>query len=151
MVAVQINFKPNVRRQRGLTLVELMVVVAVLAVLAGIAYPLYTAQTQKARRADAKIGIEKIAMAQERFYTVSGRYAVDLSSLQVSPQINSNLSDEGFYTIPDATVTNGGQSFTVRATKSSTGPQASDNDCDWFQIDETGLKTAEDSGGTSCW
>ena len=38
------------KRQLGLTLVELMVVVAVMAILAAIAYPLYTNQVQKSRR-----------------------------------------------------------------------------------------------------
>ena len=44
-------------RQRGLTLVELMVVVAVMAIIATIAYPIYTNQVQKSRRADAKVAL----------------------------------------------------------------------------------------------
>ena len=47
-------------RQRGLTLVELMVVVAVMAIVASVAYPLYTAQVQKSRRADAKVALQEI-------------------------------------------------------------------------------------------
>lgn len=39
---------------RGLSLIELMVVLGVIAVLAAVGYPLYTAQTEKARRYDAQ-------------------------------------------------------------------------------------------------
>jgi type IV pilus assembly protein PilE len=136
--------------QKGLTLVELMVVVAVLSILASIAYPLYTNQTQKARRADAKIALETIAMAQERLYTVQGSYASAVSNgtLQLSTTLAAGNTEEGYYTVA---ITGGGQTYSVRATKSSTGAQASDNDCDWFQIDQTGLKTAEDADGTNCW
>lgn len=134
---------------KGLTLVELMVVVAVLAVLAGIAYPLYTAQTQKARRADAKIALENIALAQERFYTINGSYTANLSSLQVSADIQGGASNEGYYDVSVALPGGDDQQFT--ATADATGSQSGDADCEEFQINQLGQKTATDGGGTNCW
>ena len=42
------------RRIRGFTLIELMIVVGVVAILASIAVPIYNEQIRKSRRADAK-------------------------------------------------------------------------------------------------
>lgn len=136
------------KRQLGLTLVELMVVVAVLAVLSAIAYPLYTNQTQKARRADAKIALETIALAQERAYTLQGSYATSLgaSTLQLATALAGGASEEGYYNIA---IAGGGQTFTVTATK--TGAQDGDDDCATFTINQLGQKTATDGGGTNCW
>ena len=136
-------------KQRGLTLIELMVVVAVLAILSAVAYPLYTNQVQKSRRADAKVALQTIALAQERFFTINGEYAANLSTLQVSPEIQGGASDEGYYTI---TLTRSGtdnEQFSVTA--ETTGPQADDTDCEEFTIDNRGVKTATDGGGTNCW
>lgn len=139
------------KKQRGLTLVELMVVVAVMAVLAAIAYPLYTNQTQKARRADAKVALETIALAQERYYTINGSYAAALSSLQVSGDIQGGNSDEGYYTIAAPTLSGGGQGFSVTATVNSSGAQAGDaSNCGSYTIDQLGTKTATGSA-SNCW
>lgn len=140
-----------VKKQLGLTLVELMVVVAVLAVLASIAYPLFTNQVQKARRADAKIALHNIALAQERYYTINGEYAGTLSSLQVSTAVQGGASDEGYYTITVARSGTDNEQFTARADISSTAAQASDSNCSWFRIDQVGTKAAADGGSTNCW
>jgi type IV pilus assembly protein PilE len=139
------------KKQAGLSLVELMVVVAVLAVLASVAYPLYTNQVQKSRRADAKIALQNIALAQERHYTLNGEYTANLSSLQVSADIQGGTSDEGYYTI--ALVRSGAdnEQFTATATASSSGAQGSDSDCAQFTINQLGAKTATDGGSTNCW
>ena len=138
-------------RQAGLTLVELMVVVAVMAVLTAIAYPLYTTQTQKSRRADAKVALETVAMAQERFYTINGRYTASLGSLQVSADIASGNSNEGYYSIGAPTLASGGQNFSVTATPASGGAQASDSgNCASFTIDHLGTKTATGTA-PNCW
>ncbi|MGB5562579.1 MAG: type IV pilin protein [Sedimenticolaceae bacterium] len=136
-------------KQRGLTLVELMVVVAVMAIIATVAYPMYTAQVQKTRRADAKIALESIAMAQERFYTVSGAYTNILSTLQVSAAVQGGTSDEEYYTV--AVTHPGGDTQLFTATASATGRQAGDTDCASFAINQQGVKTATDGGGTNCW
>jgi type IV pilus assembly protein PilE len=141
-------------KQRGLTLIELMVVVAVMAILASVAYPLYTNQTQKSRRADAKIALESIAMAQERFYTINGRYAATLSSLQVSADIQGGASDQGYYMIANPTISGAGEQFLVTATADSSGSQSGDSSCASFTINQLGTKAAKTAGGADspkCW
>ncbi len=134
-----------------MTLVELMVVVAVMAVIAAIAYPLYTTQSQKARRADAKVALETVAMAQERFYTINGSYASSLGSLQVSADIAGGNSNEGYYAIGAPTLSGGGQNFTVTATPAAGGAQAGDaTNCASFTIDHLGTKTATGTA-SNCW
>ena len=135
-------------KQRGLTLIELMVVVAVMAILASIAYPLYTNQTQKSRRADAKIALESIAMAEERFYTINGRYAATLSSLQVSTEIQGGASDQGYYDISVAYDGGDSQTFVATAEAASGGSQSGDSACAEFEINQSGEKTAT---GAKCW
>lgn len=147
-------------RQRGLTLVELMVVVAVMAVIAAVAYPLYTNQVQKSRRADAKIALETIAMAQERFYTINGRFSDDYTELYTGTlaagaglawpctDTDTCSTAKGYYVVDIRHVTDD-QDFEVEATKS--GIQAGDDDCAEFTLNQLGVKTATDGGSTSCW
>ncbi|MBA1331553.1 pilus assembly protein PilE, partial [Candidatus Endoriftia persephone str. Guaymas] len=63
------------RANQGFTLIELMITIAVLVILVGIGYPLYSEQLQKARRVDARSGLMRLAMAEERFYALNGSYA----------------------------------------------------------------------------
>ena len=91
-------------KQRGLTLIELLVVVVIMAVIAAVGYPMYTNQVAKTRRADAKVALETLALAQERYYTINGTYAGSLSSLQVSSDIQGGNSNEGYYTIAAPTL-----------------------------------------------
>jgi type IV pilus assembly protein PilE len=144
--------------QKGLTLVELMIVVAVMAVIAAVAYPLYTSQTQKARRADAKIALESLAMAQERYFTINGSYA-SASELD-DPDGDGSDTDSVIDPIiakldrngdgaPDnyaIAVTNTTVSFTVTAT--AQGAQAGDTACSSFTINQAGTRAAS---ADKCW
>lgn len=138
-------------KQRGLTLVELMVVVAVMAIVATVGYPLYTNQVEKARRADAKIALETIAQAQERYYTINGEYAATLSSLQISTDLQSGTSEEGYYNITVARAGADNEQFTVTADADSGGRQANDTECAQFTLNQLGVKTATDGNSTNCW
>jgi type IV pilus assembly protein PilE len=62
------------RRFHGFSLIELMVVVAVIAILASIVYPAYENLIQRVRRGEGRAVAMAIAQAQERFFTVNGRY-----------------------------------------------------------------------------
>ena len=136
-------------RQLGLTLVELMVVVAVLAVLSAVGYPLYTNQVEKARRADAKIALETIAQAEERFYTINGSYTTDLNTLQISTDLQGGRSNDDHYDISVAFI--GGSNQTFQVTADAARRQSGDTDCAQFTIDQLGGKTATDGGSTNCW
>ena len=62
------------RRAGGFTLIELLITIAVLVILVGVGYPMYTTQLLKAHRVDARSGVMKLALAQERYFVVNSSY-----------------------------------------------------------------------------
>ena len=60
---------------RGVTLIELMVVVVIIGILVAIAYPGYQSQLQKTRRADGKTALLNAAQRLERCFTRYNTYA----------------------------------------------------------------------------
>lgn len=145
----------------GLTLVELMVTLAVLAIIAAIGYPMYTAQVQKARRADARAGVMELAMAEEREYGSWGGYTesnvaiagITFADGAPTPDANSTFNDDvtrvaneysNYYTF---TITADDSTYTIRATP--TGVQVNDAACTFYSVDQTGTKNATDVN--LCW
>ena len=59
------------RFQKGVTLMELLIVVVIVGILAAIAYPSYRAQVMRSHRSDAKIALERAAQTLERCFTNS--------------------------------------------------------------------------------
>lgn len=138
------------RRARGLTLIELMVVVAVLAILATIAVPMYERYTRGAARADGKAALTAIALAQERVFSVYQRY-VALSSLDdwagLDPEIAAGNSPKLKYDVSLSSIT------PTRFTAVAVPHNRTDPECGTLQINAAGIKSI--SGGskdaTYCW
>ncbi|MCU7844149.1 MAG: prepilin-type N-terminal cleavage/methylation domain-containing protein [Candidatus Thiodiazotropha sp. (ex Monitilora ramsayi)] len=157
----------------GFTLVELMVAMAVLVIVITIGYPLYNQQLEKGRRVDAKGGLAKLAMAQERHYAMFGAYATTIAQLNFGPDgVEDGTDDTYAYReavsdidhdndgVPDhyniVLATDGDattQDYSFTATAIDT--QFDDEDCRTYTINQIGVKSAANSSGDDeserCW
>ena len=129
---------------RGMSLIELMIVVVVVGILAAIAYPNYREFAARATRNEAKAALLKAATNQERFYLQNNQFSSDLNQLGFSA--SPYTTDTGSYVISVA-APNPAAHFTVTATYQRT--DAESNKCGVFTIDALGEKTS--SPATDCW
>lgn len=135
----------------GMTLIELVMVLAIAAILLGITYPLYVEQTTRARRAEAMAALQQIALAQERYYAVHQQYASELGVLTLDTAVQTGLSPRGYYQLSIAT-SDEQQTFIANATAASV--QTQDVACQQFWLNQLGQRGAIDQAGVanlSCW
>ncbi len=134
-------------KQRGYTLVELLVTVGIVALLAAIAIPSYSAYTKSANRTDATRTMTIDAQALERCYSQSFTYVGCAGAA-----VGSAPSAQGYYTVTIAAPT--ASSYTITATPLK-APQTSDSSCATFTLNSAGTQGALTSGGLSntatCW
>lgn len=62
-------------KDRGFTLVELMVVVAIVAILAAVAIPAYSNYIDRAKQGEAVEALMRVKMDQESYWADNNRYA----------------------------------------------------------------------------
>jgi type IV pilus assembly protein PilE len=74
-----------VKKDRGFTLIELVVVVAIIAIVATIALPSYTNYVRKARRNAAEASMQQIGLLEERFRADNTAYTTAWASLGSDP------------------------------------------------------------------
>ena len=76
------------RRRRGFTLAEIMLVVAILGILVSVVVPRLAGRTQEARAQAARLQIENLGLALDAFEYDCGRYPAShegLSALREAP------------------------------------------------------------------
>lgn len=129
---------------RGVTLMELMIVITIIAILAAIAYPNYRQFIQRAKRNEAKAALLQIATLQERFYLQNNTYTTDMRNLGF-PAAGNNISDSDAYVINvNAADAN---TFTAVATYQLADEEAAK--CATFTINGTGTKGS--TPNADCW
>jgi type IV pilus assembly protein PilE len=72
------------RAQHGVSLMELMIVVAIVGIIASFAYPSYTQYIVNTKRTAATSTLLQIADRQQQFFMDNKRYANDLTDLGFS-------------------------------------------------------------------
>ncbi len=135
------------KRNSGFTLIELVIAVAILAIIATVGYPWYAKQMQKARRADAKVALQSVALAQEQFFTVNGIYAATLGSLSLDASgidTATGKTPKGYYVV---TIAGDGATYDLTASAPEGGAQDGDS-CGDFTLDYLDRK---DAAADNCW
>ncbi len=135
------------KRQRGITLIELMIVVVVISILAAVAYPNYQEFVARAKRNEAKAALLRLATNQERFYLNNNTFTDDVRELGFSSDNNgdTSITENDYYEI-EVTAANA-SNFTATATYRFGGPEVSR--CEVFTINGRGDKTSTPQ--TDCW
>jgi type IV pilus assembly protein PilE len=132
------------RRQTGMTLIELMIVIMILGIIITVGIPSYRGYIIRANRVDATAALLRLAANQERFYMQNNTYA---SGAQLAAALPAGLgipgTDHGYY---DLAIAAAGGGLIVGYTASATvvvgESQGPDTDCWVFTVTETGLRTA---------
>jgi type IV pilus assembly protein PilE len=128
--------------ERGFTLVECLTVCALVAVLAAVAWPAWRGHGLRAARLDAVAALTQLQTVQERYRSLHGLYAAELSVLHgVAP-----VSGQGRYTL--ALERTGPESY--RATALALGVQTGDSECRALTLD-VNLGFATPGPGPQCW
>ena len=143
-------------KQRGVTLLELMIVVAIIAMISAFAYPSYTQYVVNTKRTAATTTLLQIADRQQQFFMDNKRFTADLTDLgfAASPVF---ISDDGnsvpagdadaVYLLTVANVT----PVTYTAIAAPLAQQLTrDTKCGTLTLTQSGAQDAL-AGGDKCW
>lgn len=140
------------RFARGFTLIELMIVVAVVAVLAALAYNSYGNYGYRARRADGREMLMRVAAAEERYFTNFNAYSASITNPAAAGGLGftSATSEKQYYTIAAPVLGAGGATYQLAAVPQ--GVQTADA-CLSLTLTDTGVKsqTGNPNSNGSCW
>jgi len=137
-------------KQNGMTLIELMIVVAIIGILAGIAYPSYQDSVRKSRRAEAHTSLFAVQLALEKMRGNCAKYAAGTSSgssLSLTDSCTNSVSvnlqaDYYTYKVADNTAS----AYTITATAVSGKSQINDTGCTEITLSRDGTQSP-----AACW
>jgi len=127
----------TMNKNKGFTLMELMITVAIIGIIAAIAIPSYQDFINKSRRSEAHAGLTKMQLQQEAHRMMNSAFASAFGT--GSNDVYEPTSD--YYTF---TLSGSANTYSVIATAKST--QTADTACTPMTIDQTGTKTP-----AGCW
>lgn len=136
------SFWPARRRQHGVTLIELMVVVAILGIVSAVALPAYNRHVLKSNRSNAQAILLETAQFMERYYTANNSY---VNAAVLTTVVPKGATGTGIKYNVSFSVTPTASAYTVQAVPAN--GQASDS-CGTLTVSQTGAQTAATAG---CW
>lgn len=138
-----------IRRLKGFTLMEVMIVVAIIGILAAIGIPSYRNYVIKAHRKEAVAQIMEIAGLLERNYVPNGQY-MDAYITQLNSDLSMNRvpgNSAGIRIRYNIVITQpggappGSQTYLITATPNAANDQINDNrDCGTMTLDQAGVR-----------
>lgn len=144
------------KRQNGITLIELLIVVTIIGIIAAFAYPSYQEQMRSTRRTDCAGTLTSMGNAMERYYSVNSTYlgaadgGADTGAPAVFPTTCPVDGGTAYYNLTIEAAT--GATYSLAATP--TGVQIDDR-CGTLTLTNVGLKgvTGAEAGTTwqECW
>ena len=147
----------TVRKQRGVTLIELMIVVVILALIASVAYPSYLNYVVDTKRTAAASILLQVADRQQQFFMDNKRFTNDLTNLgfAANPLViaddgrtMANAADsESTYSVALTNVT--ATTYTVTAAPLNS-QAARDAECGSLNLNQALVKGSS-GGSADCW
>ncbi len=142
--------------QQGVTLLEVMIVVAIVAMISAFAYPSYMEHVVTTKRTAATSILLQVADRQQQFFMDNKSYTNDLTNLGFAANPLVLLDDgmpteaddsEAVYSVSLSNVT----ATTFTATAAPLNGQANrDGDCGSMSLTQAGVRGAS-GGGDDCW
>ena len=145
----------HMQKQRGFTLIELMIAVAIVGIIAAIAYPSYTKYVQRGYRSEGIAMLTDATARMERYYAQNNSYkaadpaAIGITALPQDPGSTDPAvyqSSSGKYQLSFATVATA-TTYTLQVVPQ--GAQANDV-CGTLSVDQAGTKKSS-KAATECW
>ncbi len=110
------GFERGTRRQRGWTLIEMVVVVSMIMILAGIAMAGYRSAVTRAQEAVLKEDLFRMRDSIDQYYADKGRYPTDLQTL---------VTDGYLRGVPEDPITRSAETWqTIQAEPDANNPVA---------------------------
>jgi type IV pilus assembly protein PilE len=138
----------------GVTMLELLIVLAIIGIISSIAFPSYQDFVAKAKRTAATAKLLQISDRQQQFFMDRKSYTSDLTDLGYGsdPLVISDDGTTSIATDPESVYS---VSLSNVATTTYTitaaplhGQLARDSDCGSLTLDQAGIRG---SGGIDCW
>jgi len=136
---------------RGITLLEVLVVLVLVGIITALALPGYRHQMIRVHRTEAMIALFDLQSAEEKFFMRHNRYTSEISAAPPSGLGLSTASSSNKYEVSIAVALDG-QSFIATATPTPEGGQAADRECSALSLDARGRRAASGTRDARyCW
>jgi type IV pilus assembly protein PilE len=141
---------------RGVTLIELMVVVAIVAIIFAVAFPSYERYIVRSKRAVGQNVLMQVADRQQQFFMDNKQYAANMTNLgfTANPFIVDDDGQSTVATDPDAVYSvslSNVTATTYTVTAAPVGGQLKrDTNCGSLTITQAGAK-GKSGSGDNCW
>ena len=152
----------KLHRDRGFTLIELMIVVAIVGILTSIAYPAYLSSILKGRRAEGRTALAELLQQQERYATQRNSYlaftanastgAPTPSTAPFKTWSGNSLADSAYILSADNCPDSGGTALPIAdCIRVIATPRKADADAGTLRMTSSGVKDCTGTKSSVCW